>query len=675
MLSFSKSVLFGSVACVALAGSVAANADPMPKERSLANLQYELIGRDDIYAHGALDAYSEAPFLSKLVEEGRLPPVGERLPEEPIIFKTAAMSDGVGEYGGVFRHVIGSRPEGWNWMAGQHQGWGGINMAMQECLFRQGPRWQIKGEDQTGPLPNLVQSWIWNDDHTEVVMTLMKGVKWSDGDAFDTEDVRFWWEDNVEDPKVTSRMPAGSFAPGAKMTVIDDYSFKFTFDSPQSETLLEGLAYIQGCPGPSHIMKANHPTYNKDATYESYTQSLPNNILPPVVLGAWVPVVHKPDELVVMRRNPYYFKVDEKGQQLPYFNEMHFRLSTWSDRTAQAVAGTGDFSNMEDPGNYVEALKQSQSPDSPVKANFGPRVLSWRLDLNLAANGAKEDYDKALRNLFRETDFRLALSYALDRDAISQAVARGPFGYPFTGGFATGSPYYDADSTDYQPFDQGKANALLDGLDAKDTDGNGIRNLPGGGSDIVIDVTFANTRNVDRKQLDAMVSQFAEIGIRLLPKGVDGTNIDTIRTAGSYTALFQRRPLILPTRETCETLPSGDECPYFHQAVGGKRDLLDFEPELIAAYRSFVSSDNAAEKVAATKMMQKLITENAYVIGTVSMPAALLVNKRIKNAHPGTPVFMYEWAEDAVIRERMWTPKDKQQTEILPGVIADYSAK
>jgi len=77
--------------------------------------------------HG-FDGYRDA-----MVDAGALPPVADRLPAEPIIFKTGAMVDGIGEYGGVFRHVIGGRPEGWNWMAGQHQGWGGINMAMQEC--------------------------------------------------------------------------------------------------------------------------------------------------------------------------------------------------------------------------------------------------------------------------------------------------------------------------------------------------------------------------------------------------------------------------------------------------------------------------------------------------------------------------------------------------------------
>lgn len=70
--------------------------------------------------------------------------------------------------------------------------------------------------------------------------------------------------------------------------------------------------------------------------------------------------------------------------------------------------------------------------------------------------------------------------------------------------------------------------------------------------------------------------------------------------------------------------------------------------------------------------MEQILTENLYNVGLVQVPAALLVNKRVRNAHPGTPVFMYEWAEDAVIRERLWVPADLQQDEILPGTVAEY---
>ena len=105
------------------------------------------------------------------------------------------------------------------------------------------------------------------------------------------------------------------------------------------------------------------------------------------VMGAWVPVEYRSDDIVVMRRNPYYWKVDEEGHQLPYLNELQYRLSTWADRDVQAVAGTGDFSNLEQPESYVEALKRSADPTSPARLDFGPRSIGYTLFPNLSANG------------------------------------------------------------------------------------------------------------------------------------------------------------------------------------------------------------------------------------------------------------------------------------------------
>ncbi len=671
----SKTRMLGSLAagaCLAVTAVTAANSDQMPVERSLSGLDYDLIGRSDIYSYGKLDNYSQAPFLDALVAAGKLPPVEQRLPNEPLIFKTNAMSDGLGEYGGVFRHVIGGRPEGFNWVAGQHQGWGGINMAVQECLVRQGPRWQVKGEDQSGPLPNLAKSWEWNSEMTELTMHLVEGVKWSDGDAFDTADIAFWWNDNVENENVSSRIQAGSFGGGASLDIIDEYSFKFTFPSKQSNTVVEGLAYIQGCPGPSHVLKASHPTYNSESSYDDYLNSMPADNVPFPVLGAWVPVEHRADELVILRRNPYYWKVDEAGNQLPYINEMHFKLTTWDDRTTQALAGTGDWSNMENPGNYVEALKQSQDPNSPVSAKFGPRTLAWRIELNFAQNMAESDYDAELRGLFRDTDFRAALSHAIDRAAVGQALARGPFAYPYMGGFASGSPYYSADATHYTPFDQDKAKALLAGLGLEDTDGNGVLNMPTTGQDLVIDVTFKSQRNEDRKQVDAVTSLLAEVGIRVLPKSVDETSFDPMRNSGNFTAILQRANFILPTRETCGNLPVSDICPAFHLTGKDGRDMMSFETELADLVQKFGSTDDSVAQANYANRMQELLSQNYYNIGLVQVPAALLVNKRVKNAHPGTPVFMYEWAEDAVIRERLWVPAAMQTEELLPGTVAEY---
>ena len=69
------------------------------------------------------------------------------------------MSDGIGEYGGVWRDVSACPTEGWNWGAGQTQGWFGINAIIQESLVKSGPI--FLRSDRPEPLPNLARDWRW----------------------------------------------------------------------------------------------------------------------------------------------------------------------------------------------------------------------------------------------------------------------------------------------------------------------------------------------------------------------------------------------------------------------------------------------------------------------------------------------------------------------------------
>jgi peptide/nickel transport system substrate-binding protein len=458
------------------------------------------------------------------------------------------------------------------------------------------------------------------------------------------------------------------------MDIIDAYTFRFNFTESQSPARLENLAIDTGCPGPSHILMQHHPKYNPDATYDSYLNALPADQLPPVVLGAWVPVVHRPDEIVILRRNPYYWKVDEAGNQLPYINEMHFKLTTWSDRDTQTVAGTADFSNLENPGNYVEALKQSQAPDSPTKAVFGPRVLSWELQLNYSETvGVEDEVDAELRQFFRNKDFRVALSHAIDRDAVGQSVARGPFSYPHPGGFSVGSPFYDYDSTVYYGFDTEKASTMLDALGLVDTDGDGIRNLPGTGANLEIDLTYGDGEPTDKKHVDAVVQMLGDVGISILPRPLDGEAFSTLVQSGKFNMAQMRHHWVIPTRAPCEYLPISANCPDWHPVdEAGNRNLFDFEQEMVDAINLIQTTWDPVEAANAAKIIQKNWTENVYTIGLVQAPAALLINKRIKNAHPGTPVFMYHWAEDGIIRERLWAPAAEQVPELLPDTIPEY---
>ena len=162
------------------------------------------------------------------------------MPKEPWMAKKDQMVDGIGEYGGTFRHVIGGRPEGFNWLAGQHQGWGGINIQLMESLTRLGPLWQVKAEE-ANPLPNLAKDWEFSSDRKSLTMYLLEGARWSDGDMFDTEDIDFWWNDNVQDANVNSRLPKDALGAGTTLEILGPYSFKFNFDEPKGNAVLAQL--------------------------------------------------------------------------------------------------------------------------------------------------------------------------------------------------------------------------------------------------------------------------------------------------------------------------------------------------------------------------------------------------------------------------------------------------
>ena len=388
------SIRRAAVAALMLGVSVAAvkaemMAPTAPPEAPKFDAQGEpvYVNRADVSEYKALPAYSEPAWVAEFEKAGKLPPLAERLPKEPMVYKTANMPDGPGVYGDVMRHVIGGRPEGWNFWAGQSYGWGGIDIGLVECLTRTGPLFQINSTDLQ-PMPNLAKSWEWSADGMTLTVHLIEGAKWSDGDPFDTEDIAFYWNDVIMDPEVTPLMGAAqeTYGKGTTLDIVDAYTFKMNFTSAFPESVLYQMAYGNFCPGPSHVLKPQHPKHG-GASYEAFQKAFPADMMNFPVMGAWAVVEHRPDDIVVLRRNPYYWKVDETGQQLPYLDEMQYRLSTWADRDVQAVAGSGDFSNLEQAENYVESLKKAADPASPARLAFGPRTIGYSLLPNFSGNG------------------------------------------------------------------------------------------------------------------------------------------------------------------------------------------------------------------------------------------------------------------------------------------------
>lgn len=636
------------------------------------------VNRSDVATFRALPSYNEPDFVRAFVEAGALPPVAERLPAEPMVYEAANMPDGVGVYGDVMRHVIGGRPEGWNFWAGQSYGWGGIDIGLVECLTRTGPLFQINAEDLE-PIPNLARSWEWSEDGMSLTVNLVEGARWSDGDPFDTEDIDFYWNDIVMNPEVTPLMGAtqATYGEGTTLEILGPYQFRMTFTTAFPEQVLYAMAYGNFCPGPSHVLKPHHPSHGGES-YEAFRNAFPPEFMNFPVMGAWVAVEYRADDIVVLRRNPYYWKVDSEGNQLPYLNEMHYRLSTWADRDVQAVAGTGDFSNLEQAENYVESLRRAADADAPARLAFGPRTIGYSLYFNFSANGWGEPDARAqaVRDLNRNADFRMGVTQALDRVRLGESLVKGPFTVQYPGGLYAGTSFYDAESTVFYPYSQDSARAHFAAAGLADADGNGFYDWPaesGLSGDVNITLLANTDYQTDRNLAEGVVAMMEESGIRVSLNLLSGNDRDAAHTSGRWDWMVFRNAseLITVVQNTTQLAPVGPTTALNHRVnAAGEMDLMAWEQEMVDTVNAFIASRDADERSELMRTYQRLYTENVNAAGLTAYPGALIINKRFANIPAGAPIFMYNWAEDNIIRERVFVPADAQADhELHPGTL------
>jgi len=640
---------------------------------------------EDLVRYEALDSYQEPEWVSELVAAGDLPPVEERLPAEPQVIPTAGMSDGIGVYGGVWRDFSAVPTEGWNLCAGQTQGWFGINYIYSEALVDSAPTFMRS--DAVEPLPNLAKSWEWSEDGTELTMELIEGAKWSDGDPFDVEDVMFTWEDNILDPNVNSWKSRTSWQINGEdvtLEAIDDYTIKWTFPVERPVAKLFDMDFLDFTMCPAHVLKPHHPTYNADADYATYEAALPSDDLPPVSLGPWVAVEYRTDEFMVMRRNPYYWKVDEEGRQLPYLDEVTFEKGeSGLGRTLGTLAGSIDHTNLENPSSYVEATKRVQEADAHFSINWGPEALGFPLEFNLSSNlGVESERDAALRELFRDLRFRQAVSYALDRDGVAQTVIRGPFLRGFPGGLVPGAAEFDIDSVVYYPYSPQSAEILLAELGFEDTDGDGILNWTDGplaGDNLVIELNTGEAAVATQQVGEAVAALLREVGIQVNLNVLQGPAGDDAIESGRWEMRVTRtgQEWLTPFTRCTDLAPVTKEAPAWHRAGAEPRELLDFEQEMVEIVNQFCVESDSAVRADLMSEYNRLFTENVYNVGTVIGRYGLALAKRFQNIPTGAPPFFYHWTWGNVRPEQVWIAAADQgeASETRPGVIPVYASE
>lgn len=640
---------------------------------------------DQIVTYQALPEYHQAPWLDQFVESGELPPVEERLPNEPQVYLSTGLQDGIGVYGDLWRGFSACPTAGYNDMAGTTMGWFGIESytSRYQGLIKTGPL--FRADQDIEPFPNLAKSWEWSEDGTQLTMHLIEGAKWSDGHPFTADDVIFTWEGYVVDPNVNAPRKIDSWTwngEEATLEKVDDYTIMFTFPVERPLDIWYLLAEDVFHVMPAHQLRQHHPLWSEAdpaPTYVDFANVLTPQTLPLVTMGPWAITEYQTDELMIMRRNPYYWKVDEAGNQLPYLDEIQYRKGpTGIGRDLCTIAGDCDHMNLENPSTFTEVMTQAQDEDASFEVSWGPETLGYFIAFNYSLQlGVEGDRDVAVRELFRDLRFRQALSYASDREGIAQSVMRGPFLRGWAGGLYPGSPEFSQDSVVYYPYDEASANLLLDEIGLIDTNGDGVREWtegPMAGEPVVIQLTSNQDQAESQSIAEALVNQWGAVGIQINMRLVDSATRSSVEEAGTWDMHVWRGPqeFALPFRNVTGLAPIADNHPYHRVAPGQERELMDFEQELIdivTEYRSTFDTEGRQELMA---QYNQIFTENVYNLGIFVGRYGLGLASRSMNVPDGTPAFMYQWVEDAILLDTVWTPEDQQLPQNRPNTIPVY---
>ncbi len=431
--------------------------------------------------------YKESPDLAIQVQQGKLPPLSQRLPDNPAIVQTA---ESIGQYGGVWHGIEG----GWEL---------GVFMTMYEPLIR----WKA---DYSGYEPGLAESYNWSADGKTFTMYLRHNLRWSDGELFTTQDLKFWWEDIARDPNVLEGagipyyMYKADHSTPIDVTFPDDVTMVWNSDQPMwiaPYNLAQMGEFAQNMMKPAHYLKQFHPKYTPTATYDLLQQKDNWSANPDFPTPfAWKLTQFDPGVQMVFDRNPYYWKVDSQGNQLPYINQVIYDTQTAQSDHATVVAKLSQ-------GLYDASFRGSDDSRDFATLSANAAAGGYHLQKGwVSGNGANpawvinQDYtetgdpatDTALvqetRALLRNPVFRRALSVAMDRQDFINKVWNGA-GTPksFTVSaqayhFATpdGQLMYQKWANAYAQFDPTQANAWLDSIGMNQRDAQDCRELPSG---------------------------------------------------------------------------------------------------------------------------------------------------------------------------------------------------
>jgi peptide/nickel transport system substrate-binding protein len=585
----------------------------------------------------SLPAMVEPSFFEAAVAAGELPPVSARIPSQPAIETFAGTEKSPGRYGGTLRILGGSAKDTRTLVVYGYARLVGYN-----------PAYEI--------VPDLAAS-VEVEEGRRFTFHLRPGHRWSDGSPFTSEDFRYYWHDVANDPEMSRFGPPSELMVAGEKPLVefpDATTVRYSWSKP-NPYFLPALAGAQPLEifRPAHYLKQFHARYtgletvekmaedegerNWVALHYSKDRSYRNDNLDLPTLQPWVLKTDPPSDRFIFERNPYFHRVDSRGRQLPYIDRVALTIAGSSLIPAKAAAAEADLQGAYLGFSNYTFLKQAEQ-------RSGYQLRRW-----LAAKGARVALypnlnvtDPAWRELFRNANFRRALSIAINREDINNAIFYG-LATPSNNTVLPESPLFREEyQTKWTGYDPERANVLLDALGLTERDSSGIRLLPDGRRmQIVVETAGEEVEQTD--VLELVRDDWRKLGIGMFIKPSQREVLyNRVKAGSTQMAIWSglENALIKPAMVPAELAPLNPE--QFHwpawglwaQTRGQMGEEPDFEPveRLIALKDAWAAAEDDAGRSAAWEEMLSIWADQVFTIGIVQgVDQLVVVSDRLRN--------------------------------------------
>jgi peptide/nickel transport system substrate-binding protein len=594
--------------------------------------------------------FGEAPMLKEMVDAGSLPPVAERLPvrEDLLVIKPVHE---IGKYGGTWRRGFTGPGDGQN----GHRVAGGDRFVFWDA------------DEFPKVVPNLAKGWEISEDGTQITLFLREGVKWSDGQPFTANDAMFWYEHMYQNTElVPVRSAFFNLDEGAKLEMVDDYTLKFSFPFANSLFLevlgssvnvFGGHAIMgntaMGGYAPAHYMQQFHHDFVDQAALDELVAKegfdnwvnlfkdkntwQRNPELP--TLTPWKTVNPITTDNWVLERNPYYYGVDTEGNQLPYIDRISMTLAENLEvLNLRAIAGEFDYQSRHiSLANLPVLLENAEKGNYTIHLDPAQHGADAGLQVNLSYEA-----DAEIAKLLHTTDFRRALSLAINRNKINEIIFLG-IGKPGSAVVAESSPFNPG--PEYRELwaptagDFEQANQMLDALGLTNKDAEGYRLRSDNGERIIIEIPSIPAF-IQFTQIGEMIKEdWAQIGIFANVVEQERTLVEQRRAANELQIFFWQNDgtdelylypyHALPVADTSGTGPAIGNW----YASGGTAGIEPTDPKVKEVLDLFSQGlkGTPEERIALGKQIWSIITDEVWTIGTVGQSGAFMGVRIVKN--------------------------------------------